>query len=63
VTTTNNVVWGIPRAYTYLVIRQNATVESDRSVYFTSHRVAIRAINRVALGFPHPAAIVKISTT
>jgi HK97 family phage major capsid protein len=63
VTTTNNVVWGVSKAFAYFVIRQDAQVESDRSVYFTSDRVAIRATLRVGFGFPNPAAIVKIVTT
>jgi HK97 family phage major capsid protein len=63
VTTTNNVVWGISKSYGYFVIRQDAEVESDRSVFFTSDRVAIRATMRIGFGFPNPAAIVKIVTT
>lgn len=63
VSTTNNVVWGISKQFGYFVIRQDAQVESDRSVFFTSDRVAIRATLRVGFGFPNPAAIVKIVTT
>jgi HK97 family phage major capsid protein len=63
VTTTNNVIWGIPQQYAYFVVRQDAQVESDRSVFFTSDRVAVRATLRVGFGFPSPAAIVKIATT
>jgi HK97 family phage major capsid protein len=63
VTTTNNVVWGISKAFGYFVIRQDAQVESDRSVFFTSDRVAVKATLRVGFGFPNPAAIVKIVTT
>lgn len=59
----NNVVWGIPRSYAYLVIRTGSEVETDKSVFFTSDRIAVRAKVRAAFGFPHPAAIVKISTT
>ena len=56
-------VWGIPRSYAYLVIRTGSEVETDKSVFFTSDRIAVRAKVRAAFGFPHPAAIVKISTT
>lgn len=63
VTTTNNPVWGISTPYSYLVIRDQAQVESDRSVYFTSDRVAIRATLRVGFGFAAPATIVKIATS
>jgi hypothetical protein len=63
VTTTNNVVWGFSKAFGYLVLRDVASVESDRSVFFTSDRVAVRATVRLGFGFPNPAAIVKISTS
>jgi HK97 family phage major capsid protein len=63
VSTTNNVVWAIPKRFGYFVIRQDAQVESDRSVLFTSDRVAVRAILRAGFGFPNPAAVVKIVTT
>lgn len=63
VTATNNVVWGLPKQYGYFVLRQDAQVESDRSVFFTSDRVAVRATLRAGFGFPNPASIVKIATT
>jgi HK97 family phage major capsid protein len=63
VTTTNSPVWAIPQAQTFFVVRETAEVEADRSVFFTSHRVAIRAIVRAGFGFPNPPAIVKISTS
>jgi hypothetical protein len=63
VPTTNNQVWGIPISFCYFVVRQDASVVSDSSVFFTSDRVAIRATLRCGFGFPHPASIVKISTT
>lgn len=62
VDTTGNEVWGIPKADTYMVVRQEAEVESDTSVFFTSDRVAVRAIVRLGFGFPNPPAIVKITT-
>lgn len=62
VTVTNNVVWGISRAFGYLVVREDAAVESDRSVFFTSDKVAVKATLRIGFGFPHPAAMVKIAT-
>jgi HK97 family phage major capsid protein len=63
VTTTNNVVWAIPQSQCFWVVRENAEVEADRSVFFTSDRVAIRAIVRQGFGFPNPPAIVKIATS
>lgn len=63
VTVTQNVVWGIASQFNYLVIREQAEVESDRSVFFTSDRVAVRAIVRLGYGFSHPPSLVKIHTT
>jgi hypothetical protein len=57
------VVWSIPRDRSTLVIRKQATVESDKSVFFSSDRTATRAILRAGFGFAHPAAIVKIATS
>ncbi|MBZ4620992.1 phage major capsid protein [Mycobacterium avium subsp. hominissuis] len=63
VTTTDNVVWGISQAQAFMVVRETAEVEADRSVFFTSHRVAVRAIVRLGFGFPNPPTLVKIATT
>ena len=63
VTATNNVVWGVSKQYGYMVIREDAEVESDKSVFFTSDKVAVKATLRLSFGFPHPAAMVKIATS
>ena len=55
--------WGIPKTRTYVVIRDDATVETDNSVFFTSDRVAVRATLRLGYGFPHALALVKITHT
>jgi HK97 family phage major capsid protein len=59
----NDIVWAIPRNRVVVALRQGTTVESDRSVFFTSDRVAIRCTVRVSWGFTDPAAITKIATT
>jgi hypothetical protein len=46
-----------------VALRQGTTVESDRSVFFTSDRTAVRATVRVSWGFLDPAAVCKIATT
>lgn len=56
-------VWGIPAARVFVVRREDVTLEVDRSVFFTSDRVAIKAVMRVGFAFPHPAAIQKITVT
>lgn len=55
-------MWGIPRDRVLVVVRDDPRVEVDRGVYLTSDRVAIKATMRVGFAFPHPAAIVKITT-
>ncbi|OZE85524.1 phage major capsid protein [Rhodococcoides fascians] len=58
-----NTIWAIPAARSLLVLRQDATIETDRSAFFTSDRSAVRAILRATYGWPDPASIVKITTT
>lgn len=53
-------IWGLPSDRVYLVVREDAEVEVDGSVFFTSDRSAIRAKMRVGFCFPHEAAIIKI---
>lgn len=60
---TPGTVWGIDPATALIVVRDGAEVTADRSVFFTSDRVAVRATMRVGLAFPHAAALVKIVRT
>jgi hypothetical protein len=53
-------VYGLPASRVAVVVRKDGEVTSDRSVFFTSDRVAVRGTMRVAFGFPHPAAIIKV---
>ena len=53
-------VWGIPRDRVLVITREDVTLEVDRSVYFASDKVAVKAVMRVAFAFPHPAAVTKI---
>jgi HK97 family phage major capsid protein len=46
----NDIVWALPKARIILALRQGTTVESDRSVFFTSDRTAVRATVRVSWG-------------
>lgn len=57
-----NTLWAIDSSRVYLVVRQNAVVEADRSVYFTSDRVAVKATMRAGFGFVHAASVVKVTT-
>jgi HK97 family phage major capsid protein len=56
----DDVISCLPRAHTFVAIRQGATVEMDRSAYFSSDQTALRAIMRIGFGFSFPAAVVKV---
>lgn len=57
---TAGTIWAIPRDRVFLVIRTDARIEVDSSVFFTSDRVAVKATMRVGFAFPHPQAIIKL---
>jgi len=59
---TAGTVWGYDRSKVWVVMRDDAKIEVDRSVFFTSDRVAIKATMRVGFAFPHPATVVEITT-
>ncbi|MPZ61839.1 MAG: phage major capsid protein [Propionibacteriales bacterium] len=58
---TAGVVWGVPQARVHVVVRTDARIEADKSVYFTSDRVAVKGTMRVGFGFAHEAAVQKIN--
>lgn len=58
--TGTGVVWAIPVLKTFSVVREGTTLAVDSSAYFSSDRVGVRATARIAFGFPHAAAIVRI---
>jgi HK97 family phage major capsid protein len=53
-------IWGIPRAFSWVVMHEDVTLDVDRSAYFSSDRIGVRSTLRVSWGFPHPASVVKI---
>ena len=53
-------IWGIPKDRVIIVIREDATLDVDRSAYFSSDRVGVRATMRVGWGFPHESAVVRL---
>ena len=57
-----NTLWAIDRSRVWLVLRDDTKVEADRSVYFTSDRVAVKATMRAGFGFVHPQSVVKVTT-
>jgi HK97 family phage major capsid protein len=54
-------VWALDGSRNFVVLRQDATVDIDPSPFFTSDRTAVRGIMRVGIGWPHPAAVVRIT--
>lgn len=59
----DDLVYGVSNATSYLIVREDATVEQDTSVFFTSDRVAIRAKSRLDFAFADPRTIAKIQVT
>lgn len=59
----DGIVWGIPQAHSLFVIRQDATVVTDTSAFFSSDRTAVRAVLRVGFAFTYEAAFVKVTIT
>lgn len=55
-------VWALPQRWVTVVVREDATIEYDKSAFFTSDRIAVKAIMRVGFGFPKLSTIVKITT-
>jgi len=55
------VIYGIPQARTFLVVRSDAEVVTDSSFYFNRAQLAVRGIARVGFGFPSPQSIVKLA--
>jgi HK97 family phage major capsid protein len=57
-----NTLWAVDSSRVWLVVRDDATVEADRSVFFTSDRVAVKATMRAGFGFVHPQSVVRVTT-
>jgi len=56
-----NTLWAVDASRVWLVVRDDASIEADRSVFFTSDRVAVKATMRAAFGFVHPQSVVKVT--
>lgn len=57
---TPGIMWALPKSGVHVGIRQDATVDVDHSVFFTSDRSAIRATLRAGFAFSHPKAVIQI---
>jgi HK97 family phage major capsid protein len=58
---TAGTVWGIPRTVAMVVRRSDVQLVVDRSRYFERDSIGVRATMRVAFGFPHEAALQKVT--
>lgn len=54
-------IWAYDRQRVWTVLRSDVTLDVDRSRYFESDRVAVRATMRVGFAFGHPQSVVKIT--
>lgn len=54
-------VWGIPIQRVFAVLRQDVELVVDESAYFSSDSIGIRATMRVAYGFPHAQAVIRVA--
>jgi hypothetical protein len=59
----DGVVWAIAADKVFSVMRQDTSVQANPSFYFGSDSTAVRGTMRLAYGFPHAAAVVKIVGT
>ena len=57
----SGVVWGIDSSFVQVVVRDDTRLEVDRSAYFSSDRVGVKATMRAGFAFPHPLSIQKIT--
>ncbi|MEW1661004.1 phage major capsid protein [Streptomyces sp. NPDC093707] len=55
-----DVVYGISRADILTVVREGTRLDVDKSVYFTSDRVAVKGTMRVGFAFPVAGAHVMV---
>lgn len=62
-TIADGILWGIPKSRVVVALRSGTEVTTDSSAFFTSHRVAVRAVLRVGWAFTDPAAVSKIAIT
>jgi HK97 family phage major capsid protein len=56
-----DVMWAYDSSKVYTVLREDAEITTDSSVFYTSDRVAVRGIARVGFAFPLAASVVKIA--
>ncbi|PRY05395.1 phage major capsid protein [Kineococcus rhizosphaerae] len=56
-------IYGVDKLVTFLVLREDTRVEVDGSAFFTSDRIAVRAVMRAGFGFANPKRIARVKVT
>ena len=56
-----DVVWGIDRSRSFVVIREGTTLEVSKEWLWNRDALSLRCLMRVGFGFGHPASIVKVT--
>jgi hypothetical protein len=62
-TIADGIVWALDRAKVYVVIGSDVGVLADPSFFFGSDSLACRVVMRIGFGYPHHAAVCKISAS
>lgn len=60
---TAGTIYGIDSRFVQIVVRDNTRLEVDRSAYFATDQVGVKATMRVGFAFTHPGALVKITAS
>lgn len=60
---TPGVVWGLDASRNITVLRNDVELAISEDAYFSSARIALRAMLRIGFGFPNEASAVKITLT
>ena len=60
---TAGTIYGIDSRFVQIVVRDNTRLEVDRSAYFATDQVGVKATMRVGFAFMHPGALVKITAS
>lgn len=61
VAVTPGTIWEIPKEFVTVVVRNDTRLKVDRSAYFSSDRIGVKATMRVGFAFTNPRAIAKIT--
>ena len=59
----DGIVWGLDQEKSFVVLRSDVTLQVDTSYFFGSDSTAVRTVIRVAFGWPHQQAVVKITAS